>query len=71
MTHRVARFELLHTSEAAAILGLKPSMLERLRWLGEGPPFVRPTNSRAVRYRHEDILAWIDKHRVDPEASTE
>jgi len=44
-------------------------MLERLRWLGEGPPYVRPSNARAVRYREEDILAWIEKHRIDPEAN--
>jgi len=69
MAHRTARFELLHTAEAAELLGLKSSMLERLRWMGEGPPYVRPTNSRAIRYRHEDILAWIDRHRIDPEAN--
>lgn len=60
---------LLHTNEAAELLGFKPSMLERLRWLGEGPPYVRPSNARAVRYREEDILAWIEKHRIDPEAN--
>lgn len=59
-------FCLLPTKSAAQILGLSPAMLERLRWLGDGPPYVRPTGSRAVRYRFKDLMDWIERHRVAP-----
>jgi excisionase family DNA binding protein len=62
-------FCLLTTKEAARIFGLSPSMLERLRWMGEGPPFVRPTGGRAVRYRYRDLMEWIERHRFDPDAA--
>jgi hypothetical protein len=46
-------------------------MLERLRWMGKGPPWVRPSGyGRAVRYRWQDLLDWIDRNRIDPEANT-
>ena len=63
-----AQFGLLTTKDAARVLGLRPSMLERLRWMGEGPPFVRPTGyGRAIRYSWQDLLDWIERNRVDPE----
>ena len=59
-------FALLTTKEAAHVLGLTPAMLERLRWMREGPPFIRPTGSgRAVRYLWQDLLDWIERNRVD------
>lgn len=57
---------LLTTRDAAHMLGLGPSMLERLRWMGEGPPFIRPTGGRVVRYRRSDLLVWIERNRTDP-----
>jgi hypothetical protein len=57
---------LLHTKDAACVLGVSPAMLERLRWLGEGPPFIRPTGGRLIRYRFSDLLTWIDRHRITP-----
>jgi predicted DNA-binding transcriptional regulator AlpA len=57
---------MLTTKEAACLLGLGTSMLERLRWMGEGPPWIRPTGRRVVRYRQGDIRSWIDSHRVNP-----
>lgn len=57
---------LLHTKDAARVLGVSPAMLERLRWLGDGPPFIRPTGGRLIRYRFSDLLAWIERHRVTP-----
>jgi hypothetical protein len=62
-------FCLLNTKEAARLLGLSPSMLERLRWLRSGPPFVYPTGGRAVRYRYRDLMDWIEAHRVTPAES--
>ena len=58
---------MLTTKEAACLLGVGSSMLERLRWLGEGPPWIRPTGGRVVRYRQSDIQAWIERNRIDPQ----
>lgn len=57
---------MLTTKEAACLLGIGASMLERLRWMGAGPPYIRPSGGRAVRYRQGDIHGWIDSHRVTP-----
>ena len=61
------RVGLLTTKDAARLLGLSPAMLERWRWMNAGPPFVRPTGGRAVRYRWRDLIDWIERNRVDPE----
>lgn len=49
---------LLFTAEAAYLLSIKERTLEALRLRGGGPPFVRVT-SKSVRYRRQDIDAWI------------
>ena len=49
---------LLHTAEAAFLLGLSPRTLETLRLKGDGPPFIVVTK-KAVRYRRQDIMDWI------------
>lgn len=57
---------LLHERDAAAILGVSVYWLQRKRWEGGGPAFVRvggPTG-RAVRYRLSDLLCWIDENTV-------
>ena len=60
-------FRLLTTKDAAHVLGLSPAMLERMRWMREGPAFVRPTGSgRVIRYRWRDLLDWIERNRIDP-----
>lgn len=51
--------ELLTTAEAAARCRLSPRTLEKYRLTpGQGPPFVRKGN--AVRYRPDDLDAWIE-----------
>ncbi len=60
---------LISTPEAAELLGLSASMLERLRWAGDGPPYIHPTGGRVVRYRISDLTAWIERCRVDPGTS--
>jgi len=57
---------LLHTDEAARYLDVSPAMLERLRWLGDGPPYIHPTGGRIVRYRLSDLQTWLETHRVTP-----
>ena len=50
---------LLTTKQAAEILGVSIAFLERDRWAGARVPFVK-VGSRAVRYRHSDLLAYIE-----------
>jgi predicted DNA-binding transcriptional regulator AlpA len=57
---------LLHERDAADILGVSISRLQRWRWEGRGPTFVRVggTRGRAVRYRHSDLLQWIEANVI-------
>lgn len=52
----------LDTTAAAATLGLSKPWLEQLRSRGAGPKFVKL--GRAVRYRPEDLAAWLEAHLV-------
>ncbi len=52
---------LLNTKEAARLLGVSAAFLERDRWAGARIPFIR-IGSRAVRYRIEDLHAYIAGH---------
>jgi excisionase family DNA binding protein len=49
---------LLRTPEAADYLTIAGSTLEKLRLYGRGPRFVR-VGTRAIRYRREDLDAWL------------
>lgn len=55
---------LLHEQQAAKILGVSPAWLQRKRWEGGGPDFVR--HGRAVRYEPGALRRWIDEHRQSP-----
>lgn len=50
---------LLTTKQAARFLGVSEAFLERDRWAGARIRFVR-VGLRAVRYRPEDLLAYIE-----------
>lgn len=50
---------LLTSKEAAPILGVSVAFLERDRWAGARVPYIK-IGSRAVRYRHSDLLAYIE-----------
>lgn len=39
--------------------GISRGLLSRLRFLGTGPKFLKPT-PRTVLYRASDIFAWIE-----------
>lgn len=56
--------ELLHTKDAAKFLNVSIAFLERDRWAGARIPFVK-VGSRAVRYRLEDLHAYINQQRQD------
>ena len=53
---------LLTQGQAATHLHISAAWLERQRWLGEGPPYIR--YGRAVRYDAAALVAWLDAHRV-------
>jgi len=65
MQNRIVE-RLLPTRDAAKILGVSTGWLERKRWEGLPPSYVRvggPTG-RAVRYRETDLLAYIEENVV-------
>lgn len=49
---------LLTTEEAAEVLSVSAQFLRKHRMTGNGPPFVS-VSRRCVRYRREDLDAWI------------
>ena len=54
---------MLNTKAAAAKVGCAPITLAKLRCAGGGPAFLKI--GRSVRYRPEDIEAWLaDKVRT-------
>lgn len=53
--------ELLTTEQAAAIMKVSISFLERGRQSGDGPLFLR--RGRTIRYLRSDLLAWWNEGR--------
>jgi predicted DNA-binding transcriptional regulator AlpA len=49
-------------AQVAEFLGCKQSTVERWRRASEGPPAVR-LNARHIRYRPEDVAAWIETRK--------
>jgi excisionase family DNA binding protein len=49
---------ILRTADAARYVNLAVSTLEKMRVYGGGPTFVR-LGARAIRYRREDLDAWL------------
>jgi predicted DNA-binding transcriptional regulator AlpA len=45
--------------EVADTVGLTTAQLKQMRYLGQGPKFIRVTG-RQIRYRWEDVDAWLD-----------
>jgi predicted DNA-binding transcriptional regulator AlpA len=50
---------LLTTRDAANYLGVSDSCLQRHRWAGTGPAFIRLGRNGRVRYRPCDLDAWL------------
>jgi predicted DNA-binding transcriptional regulator AlpA len=60
----------LTSPEAARYIGLSDSWLRQSRMRGsdkDTPPHFKI--SKAVRYRREDLDAWLERHRVGGEAA--
>lgn len=54
------------TSEAARLIGVKHQTLANWRCRGEGPRYIKLTNTRVV-YKISDLEAWLDARRVGGE----
>ena len=54
-------FDLLTQDAAAQLLGVKPSTLERWRFIGSGPEFCKV--GRLVRYRRSALDTYL-RHRT-------
>ena len=50
---------LLTETEVSKIIGFSPRTLQKWRYSGDGPTFVR-VSARAVRYRPGDLEKWIE-----------
>jgi len=56
------RPKILRTADAARLVGLSESSLEKFRCRGDGPAFIR-IGSRAVGYLVDDLDAWLTSRR--------
>ena len=52
---------------AAKILCRAVQTLRNDRHLRQGPAYIRL--GRSIRYRVKDLMDYLDKHRIDPEAA--
>lgn len=52
----------LNTRQAATRVGLSAGHLENERSAGRGPAYIKLGG--AVRYRIQDLDAWLESHRV-------
>lgn len=49
----------------AELLEVTPKSLERWRDAGTGPAWLKLPGSSLIRYRREDVVAWLDAARVE------
>ena len=57
--------QFLSEIEVAKILSISRATLQQNRWLNRGLPFFKV--GRSVRYSGDDLQAYIEENRVDPE----
>lgn len=53
--------------KASKILKRAVQTLRNDRHLCQGPPYIKL--GRSIRYRVSDLMDYLDKHRIDPEAA--
>lgn len=56
---KLAAGHLLTDVELATFLGCAVQTLRNMRWRGDGPHYVKLGGGRMVRYRPEDVQAFI------------
>ena len=61
--------KLLTPPELADLLGIPEATLAQWRYRHVGPPYVKV--GRHIRYRVEDIEAWVEAQTVTPEDAPE
>jgi predicted DNA-binding transcriptional regulator AlpA len=61
--------EFVRTKEAAKILKISESLLEKMRGTGNGPPFCK-AGPRIVVYQIKDILNWLESKKVKSTSQT-
>ena len=49
---------LMNQRDLAQYIGKSTAWCERARWAGEGPCFIKL--GRHVRYRADDVMAWLE-----------
>ena len=57
------QIQILTTKQAAEILNVSVAWLERQRWLGTGPSYVKV--GRSVRYLESSIIEYLKSNTVN------
>jgi predicted DNA-binding transcriptional regulator AlpA len=57
---KLAAGYLLTDTEVAELCGCAVATLRNMRWRGEGPRFVKLGGGRMVRYKPDDVQAFIE-----------
>lgn len=57
--------EFLNDVQAAALINYSPKTLRNYRHARRGPTYHKI--GKKILYRRKDLLAWVEKHRIDPE----
>jgi hypothetical protein len=57
--------ELLTTEQFCKLVQIHPITAILWRRQGKGPAFIDAPDARFIRYRRDDILAWLERGRVD------
>ena len=58
--------KLVNDKDAAKYLDLATQTLRNWRFLGKGPRYIK-MSKRCVRYKLEDLEAWVNQHAIDTE----
>ena len=66
MSSHKSRDELLFERDAAEFLRVSVFQLQRWRWKGEGPDYVRVggPSGRAIRYTGSALNSWIEANTI-------
>ena len=56
--HLIAVPRLMTVDQTAQYLGITRQALDKARWLGKGPAFIKI--GRLIRYKAEDLLAYYE-----------
>lgn len=51
----------MSTTDLAAVLGVKPETVRRMRWDGSGPKFIR--RGKRALYDPRDVREWLDAQK--------